>query len=149
MPVLERVDWILRCLATRKVRIHMGQAADSRKFKIKVFITPLHQGALDAPVQAALAATLRHLRVQVQQGLSVDRGHKHTDGHSKVNIWVSRATDEAREEDSDVGPRPPPKPGPRVDEPTGAAATEGNGTTEAARPQRCWCIAPRAKPNIP
>ena len=90
MPVLGRIDWVLRqAQMGRKMHVVVGQALDSSKTKIKVVLDPPSSGTLGPFTAEAIIATLRLIRNWAIDGSAMDRGHKHSNGQSFVHIWLS------------------------------------------------------------
>ena len=90
MPVIGRLDWIQRQLQMgRRGYMCIGAARDAAKYKVKVHLEPASAGVIDPMVRDALSRMLAGVRAMVQDGVAMDRGHRHTSGMSEVSIWVS------------------------------------------------------------
>ena len=89
MPVVNRIDWILRQIDMgRKVHISVGEGLDKHKVKYKMILADPDDGPMSPPVASALSSILLGLRCSVQLNPAVDRGHKHSDKISVISIWI-------------------------------------------------------------
>eukprot|EP00747_Dinoflagellata_sp_TGD_P183550 gnl/TRDRNA2_/TRDRNA2_38496_c0_seq1.p1 gnl/TRDRNA2_/TRDRNA2_38496_c0~~gnl/TRDRNA2_/TRDRNA2_38496_c0_seq1.p1 ORF type:complete len:270 (-),score=5.56 gnl/TRDRNA2_/TRDRNA2_38496_c0_seq1:244-1053(-) len=94
MPVVSRIDWILRQLASgRRGRLSIGAAHDRHKVKLHVTLEPPGNGAIDPIICTTLTATLREIRALAISEVAVDRGHRYSDGTSVIAIWMHRPSD--------------------------------------------------------
>ena len=66
-----------------------GQAKDNGKFKVKVVASPLDSGVADATATCGALAVIEFLRNLSTRFVVVDRGHRHSDGSSVVQLWFS------------------------------------------------------------
>ena len=77
MPVLGRLDWIVRQLAKgREVHVSFGAARDAGKLKIKATLQPSSAGAIDPAVALGSTVLLAQVRYMLASNVAVDRGHK-------------------------------------------------------------------------
>ena len=89
MPVVSRLDWIVRQLQMgRSGHVVVGPAQDPLKLKVKIVLQPPSLGALSIPARIGVEAVLAHVRQMATQHVAVDRGHKHSSGLSEVAIWI-------------------------------------------------------------
>ena len=69
--------------------MHVGPALDPTKIKYKILVLPAISGAVTPAVRIGMGSALSTLRLLSQQHVSVDRGHRHTDGTAEVCIWLT------------------------------------------------------------
>eukprot|EP00928_Gymnodinium_smaydae_P100736 TRINITY_DN9950_c1_g2_i1.p1 TRINITY_DN9950_c1_g2~~TRINITY_DN9950_c1_g2_i1.p1 ORF type:complete len:342 (+),score=16.84 TRINITY_DN9950_c1_g2_i1:60-1085(+) len=90
MPIASRLDWIARQIWDgRDAHIAIGSARDDGKLKVKVLL--FASSNLHPLVRDSLLTTVQYLKAMFENGLVVmDRGHKHSNGISEINIWAHR-----------------------------------------------------------
>ena len=71
------------------VHISIGSAKDQNKMKIKISIDDGTMNVASDALKFSLHATLTFLSQLASDGSAVDRGHRHSDGRSIVQIWMS------------------------------------------------------------
>ena len=94
MPVLARLDWVLRQFDVgRKGHISFGEARDAKKLKVKIVLEPACEEPPSQIVRLGLNTSILAIRGLAQKHVSVDRGHKHSSGKTEINVWISFAHD--------------------------------------------------------
>ena len=88
MPVVSRIDWVMRQLQGRSGHVLVGPAQDPRKLKVRIVLQRPAFGALSPSARMGVDAVLAHVRLLATQYVAVDRGHKHSSGLSEVAIWI-------------------------------------------------------------
>ena len=92
MPVLARIDWLIRQLQMgRAGHIQIGPALDPEKLKIRAVMHAPSDGALAETARDGIEAVLRQISQLAAVGVAMDRGHKHFSGLSEVAIWLQPA----------------------------------------------------------
>ena len=81
---------VLMAEAGHVVRIVSGHNLDSGKTKVKVILDPAPD-VVPPQLRAPSVAALKALRKAAQACSVVDRGHKHSLGHSESHFWLSAA----------------------------------------------------------
>ena len=91
MPVAARIDWICKQLEyDRLMHFVSSQANDTENIKFKIVLHPhADAGTTSEFVREQLKTQLLCLRQLVGTYVAIDRGHKHSDGRSKISIVVS------------------------------------------------------------
>ena len=91
MPVVERIDWLVRQLESgRKRHLSIGEDLDSNILKAAVVLDPAHNGGISLVVLQAMRSHLGVFRHMACHNVAVDRGHFHkSSGRTVVSIWVS------------------------------------------------------------
>ena len=90
MVVIGRLSWLARQVRNgRKLHVAFGQAKDSGKFKIKVVLSSMKDGRVDNVAACGALALLEFISSLAKVYCVVDRGHKHSDGSSVVQLWFS------------------------------------------------------------
>ena len=99
MPVLSRIDWLVRQLRMgRAGHVQIGPAADPGKLKVRVVLHAPIEGALAETARVAIEAVLGQVRQLAAVCVATDRGHRHSSGLSEVAIWlqpVAKAKEES------------------------------------------------------
>ena len=88
MVVLGRLDYVLEMVSRgRSVRISTGYVAKSGQNKVKLDIS---SDAVTVPNDARRLTTnlLHTLAAETQVCITVDRGHKHSDGRSHIDLGM-------------------------------------------------------------
>ena len=93
MPCISRVDWIARQISDfhRTVHITTGRARADGKVKFRFILHSPETPTYDVFVKQCLLMQIQAIRQLVVGGVAVDRGHKFSDGHSEVAIWISQS----------------------------------------------------------
>ena len=90
MPILSRLDWITRQMEMgRKAHIVVGQALDPNKLKVKIVLDPPSAGAISPSTCFGVTSVINWIRSLALTAVTMDRGHKHSNGMSEVAIWFS------------------------------------------------------------
>ena len=93
MPVLQRLDWIVRQVGYgRAIHCSLGHAADTSKFKVKITLAAANEGPSPPIVSEGVLSMLNHIRNMLVSYSSCDRGHKHSNGKSVISIWIASPT---------------------------------------------------------
>ena len=71
-----------------------GQSLDGEKLKVNLFLEPAETPS-SAHVRPSMLELLRHVRMLCQSSCCTDRGHKHSNGLSVVQLWIAACTDSA------------------------------------------------------
>ena len=104
MPVVGRIDWISRQLDYgRSMHLVLSSAADVRKMKFKFVLNDPSDGAAGDALKLGLQPHLLLLRQLASTYCVMDRGHKHSTGHSVISFWVDFSVPLAGQLEADNG----------------------------------------------
>ena len=87
MPVVSRIDWVMRQLQLgRSGHVIIGPAQGPLKLKVRIVLQPPSSGALSAAARVSVEMVLANVRTPTTQHVAVHRGHRHSSGLSEIAI---------------------------------------------------------------